>query len=131
MSFRYVIAINLLIVFVIGCQAAKKEHFELPEIRKKFVHEVNFEKADFIEESNSYYQHFDSASYSYSVTWSAKKKLIAESANYSDLSEVFTYQDGKLSMKAKAKKHTFEPFYRENVDENSEQTEDSIFYYLK
>ncbi|TGL32563.1 hypothetical protein EHQ52_14875 [Leptospira koniambonensis] len=130
MSFRYVIAINLLIAFIIGCQGAKGETFELPQVRKKFITKVSIEKAEYDGDTKSYHQQFDFENSNYSVTWSATRKLIAESVTYADLSEVFTYQNGKLSMKAKMKRYAFDPYYREKVN-LKEETEDSIFYYLK
>ncbi|PJZ78549.1 hypothetical protein [Leptospira neocaledonica] len=131
MLFRYVIVINFLVLIILKCQAAKKEIFELPEVRKQFVNNIDFKKAEFNKDSHLYSQYFDTSVLTYSISWNEKGSVSSESLQKNEDVEIFIYQDGELSMKAKMKRHAFKPYYKEDIAESIEQTEDSIFYYLK
>ncbi|PJZ78547.1 hypothetical protein [Leptospira neocaledonica] len=130
LKFQYVIVISFFVLINIGCQISKKETFELLHIRKTHLQEIDFRKAEYNKDAEIYSQFINGLGYSYMIAWQNKASIISESLTKGDAREIFTYQDGKLSMKAKMKRYAFEPYYKESVNTN-EQTEDSIFYYLK
>ncbi|WP_165782641.1 hypothetical protein [Leptospira neocaledonica] len=131
MKFQYVIVIKSLVLILFGCQTSKKEIFELPEVRKNYIQKIEFKEAEFDIDTKSYHLYFSAEDYVYTISWRKKDSLIAESYRKGRVIEIFTYEQNKLSSKTKSRRGEFNPFYKEDIADNAEQTEDSIFYYLK
>ncbi|TGL32562.1 hypothetical protein EHQ52_14865 [Leptospira koniambonensis] len=102
----------------------------MPEERKKYLEKVSFDQAIFIKDAKVFHQEFRTNDAVYSVMWENKNMILAESFSYKDERETFTYQDKLLSMKAKSKKFSFDPYYKIDIPEGP-QNEDSIYYFIK
>ncbi|PJZ78550.1 hypothetical protein CH365_04395 [Leptospira neocaledonica] len=131
LKFQYVIVISFFVLINIGCQISKKETFDLPHIRKIHFQDIDFDKATYDKDTRMYSQFFETPGYVYSVGWDKKDVIIGEMYKKGGLIEIYTYHDNRLNSKTKSRRGEFEPYYKEDIADNAEQTEDSIFYYLK